>query len=68
MVDGYSQTEETSRIDRSAQSSRPDTMTAGAHADLIAATNVLRGTKFTVMAGTFNVSDLQMVSTYLRVS
>lgn len=68
MVDGFSQTEEKSSVDRGNQCSKSNTMSASVHADLIAATNVLRGTKFTVMAGTFNVPDLQLVSTYLRVS
>lgn len=68
MVDGYSHTEEVISVDRSTQFPRQDTMSRGEQADLIAATNVLRGTKFTVMAGTFNVPDLQLVATYLRVS
>lgn len=69
MVDSSRQTEEdTADVDLSIESIKPTMVSQSLHADSIAATNVLLGVRFAVLAGTFNVPDLQLVATYLQVS
>lgn len=70
MVNGHCQTEEKPAIDEhgGTLSVKPAMVSQGLHADLIAATNVLRGKTFAVLAGTFNVPDLQLAATYIQVS